>query len=190
MTLLILTAILIGAGVWDDSYLPLAYSGLWQTTSDASAYNGAYQLSSDGTLTFQFEGTAFSLYGVQTVDGGTANICVDGECITASWVAPVTLYTVEIISVAGLSNTEHDVTISAVGDGYISIDAIYIAPLAQSEPEATAEPTPRWIIPDDRGNVFVREITTGDQATFLMLFVLVFLMLAGFILQIWRGGGN
>jgi hypothetical protein len=194
MTLMmILSSILIGSGVWDDAYLPLEYSGLWSSTSDPSAYEGAYQTSSDGTLTFVFEGSSFAIYGVQTVGGGTANVCVDGECVTASWYAPVTLHTVEIVSITGLANIEHTVTVTAVGDGDIAIDAIYIAPQLQPTPqlEATAEPTPSWITSNDiQGvdTVFVREITTGDQATFLMLFALVFLTMAGFVLQIWRGG--
>ena len=194
---MLLLLILIGDGLHDDSYLPLAYSGMWSVVEDANAHAGSYRTSTVGALTFDFYGDGFAIYGTKNASGGDGEICIDGSCAVYSWNSGVTLNRALILSVQMPDVATHTVAITAIGE--ISIDAIYIAPVepaptATPEPEATPEPAPGWVVSDITGDgqetVFVYEITTGDQSIFMGVMALLMVTLSGFLLQIWRAGNG
>lgn len=176
---MILALILI-TGLWDD--ILVNYSGLWTVRDDDKAFNHSYMTSSSGTASITFEGSAITIIGTLSLDGGTADLCIEDNCLTGSWNATATLYQQKIITLSGLdSGQPHTLTITANNDGAISIDAVYISP----------HPTPTntdadWITVED-GTMFSNSMTAGDQAIFIVLVALLIINLASITQKIWHG---
>lgn len=184
----ILMALIVPTGVHDDSYLPLAYTGVWAVVEDSNAHGGSYRQTDTGSLTFSFVGSGFVVYGTQIDGGGSADICIEDDCYVASWQSAITAYQVGIIAVNGLDDEQHNVTIAAVGDGLITVDAVYIAPSAPQQP--APEPTQGWVSVNDAGDaVTENRITSGDQAIFLTLVAILVVLLVMATLQIRASDG-
>lgn len=183
ITFLALLALVLPVGVHDETYLPLSYSGTWTSVLEINAHGASHMTTETGSLTFDFVGDSFAIYGLLSPLGGSADVCVDEDCVPVSWAGDPP-QTVEIVAISELPHTHHTVTISALGDGLISIDAVYIAPAPPAEAEA-----PAYIeFNEDQSGVLENRITAGDQSIFAMLVVLVIVSVVGLLLQIWRGG--
>jgi hypothetical protein len=182
ITFLTLLALVLPVGVHDETYLPLMYSGTWTSVLEINAYGASHMTTETGSLTFNFVGDSFAVYGFLSPLGGSADVCVDEDCVPVSWEGNSSR-TAEIVAIYDLSPTSHTVTISALGDGVISIDAVYIAPAPPTESEA-----PAYIeFNEDKTGVLENRITAGDQSIFAMLVVLVITSFVGVILQVWKG---
>ena len=184
--MMMMFSLILIPGLHDDDYLPVAYAGVWAIVDDPLAYGGAYHQTATGTFTFSFQGSAFALYGVQSTSGGTANICIDDDCVPASWSAADTIYS-QIIAISGLDAYDtHTVTVTADDNGFINLDALYIAPVMVAPP-AEPEAAPEWIsISEDGTSATQRIFTTGDLAVFTVILALLIVNLVSVTLQIRR----
>lgn len=184
MTLFALLSLILPVGVHDDDFLTLTYAGAWTVVHEPLAYGSFYMQTNAGSLSFTFMGDSFGVYGIKTPSGGSAEVCVDDmDCVVVDWLGEISR-TTEIVSISGLPNATHSVTITAIEDGNITIDAIYIAPTAPAPLE-----TPAYLEYNaDETGVFENRITSGDQSLFIVLVALLVVSLSGLLLQIWRGG--
>lgn len=182
MILLLVLSLILPVGVHDDSYLPITYSGSWLIVGEETAFGGSYRQTETGALSFSFHGSGFAIYATMSDTSGTANVCINEDCLISSWFADVTLHQQQVLAVHGLSG-EVTVTITAQNNGPISVDAIYIAP-AVAEPQPTAD-APEWmIVSDDGQSLFEIRMTSGEQAIFLGVIGLMFIALLALIIQI------
>jgi hypothetical protein len=130
MTTFALFLIVLVSGLYDDSFLLFDLVGYWQIDENPNHYDGSSHVTNVAGDLWQmaFVGDAVAIYGLASPDGGTAEICINDECINVDWRYPVPRYQHQIVSVNGLGSGTHNLKITAVGDGNISIDAIYISP--------------------------------------------------------------
>lgn len=179
---------LLPSGLYDDTFLPLQFGGLWSTESDAAAYGGSYK-SGTGSLSFEVMGDGFIIYGTRFASGGSAEVCADDICTTISWANGVTVYQSPIITMDGLGNGLHAITVTANNDGNITIDAIYIYPgipeVNTPQPEATQE---AWIVESDDSSLrFEYRVTVGDVAIVLtsVATLIMVVFITGIGIQWW-----
>lgn len=184
-TYLLYLLLIIAPGLHDSLYPPLAFSGAWVIQMDAAAWDGSYHetSSSGATLTIEFYGSGIALFGVAKENGGTADVCLNGDCVVASWDAPVNLYTRNIITYSDIPEGERNtLTVTAAGDGFISIDAVYIAPHAS----VLMPGGDQWVDVREDGSAIANIISRGEQAIFLALVAVVILMGISTSLLIWE----
>jgi hypothetical protein len=176
----VIIALIIFAGIWDDILVNYS-SGLWTVKDDSSAFGDSYMETQSGIANITFEGSAITIIGTLSLDGGTANLCIDDDCVVGSWNAQGTVYQQKIITLSGLESGQHTLTITANNDGAISLDAVYISPHPNN--------ADAWVRVEN-GTLFSNSMTAGDQSIFIVLVALLIISLVSITLQVWRGGSS
>lgn len=102
---------------WDDRDSRIQYSASAELTSNTEAYRGTYtELDVAGrTMTFDFTGTGFRLYGRhQDTFSHTNNISIDGAAnVVFSTTGPVDTPRVKLYELSGLEFAKHRIVISS-----------------------------------------------------------------------------
>lgn len=175
----VILALILITGLWDDVLVDYT-SGLWTVKDDDRALHGSYMESQSGVASITFEGSAITIIGTLSLDGGTADLCIDGDCVIGNWNADTTIYQQKITTLSGLDSGQHTLTITTNNDGAISIDAVYISP------HPTNADAPDWVTTGD-GTMFSNSMTAGDQSIFIVLVALLIINLASITQKIWQG---
>ena len=102
---------------FDDTDPRLLYLGVWPTTYSSSLYRDSdRRIDATGTLNVAFEGSAFSLIGTKYRTYGIMAVSVDGSpSVDVDLYAGSTLYQQRLLSMTGLSEGRHTLTLSWTG---------------------------------------------------------------------------
>lgn len=186
----------LGPGMYDQDVPQIIYSGItWTTTNDTNNYLGyrrgtGVTTSTSPRIDFVIWGDGFDLFITRVSAGGTANVCINGNCQSLSWFAPSAQYV--IVSYTGLGYGTHSVTIqkTSTTNDAINLDAIYVYPpplpptptgtqgvWILNYPDMTDEPTPSYQQAIDIAGVDSVVHYVINPADVLIIFLLVVMVI-------------
>lgn len=130
--------------VEDNQYEVLDYQGAWLHYVRPQATSGRiiYSYLPGDKATLKFNGTRLSLLYAKIRSGGTMDITIDGNPVTTlNFRAPTTTFG-QVWNADPLQSGEHTLTLTHVGRGSTSIDAILVDLDSPVTPTSTPTPVP------------------------------------------------
>lgn len=200
----------IGPGFYNNN-LPIIQYSVFAYAADSGSYlNDMHWAACTGgaSMSFSFFGSGLALYGNKnSTYTSSAQLCIDGSCVSVSFYNPTSIKQQIIASVTGLDYGTHTFGLTCnQGAGYYAIvDAVHIYPFDTLPPtqvvsieltaeitvELTAEPTPGWRASWDGGGqdvAFEYSANAGQVAdVVLQAATLLVLLLMAFVIM-FRGG--
>lgn len=183
---LLAALVVLTPGTYDDAHPGLYYSGHWSFTDQDEALrtvDGTLAIGEDATAAVEmsFVGSSVAIIVVLGPAYGTAQVCVNEECVTADWNAAASVRA-ELLTISDLPSGVNTLTIQANGDGVITLDAAIIG--AELQPEVTAEPRGDQVVTFGDGGQgrLIYDIDAGQVALFMVLSIIAIFTGALFVI--------
>jgi M6 family metalloprotease-like protein len=106
----------------------VSFGGTWERAEDEAHSNGQAMSARDASATIEFRGSALRLLGAVGPDSGTIEIALDGEPypVAIDLLRQDASYQQELFRATGLADGPHTLTLTAQGDGVVTLDALQI----------------------------------------------------------------